>query len=181
MTVISIVGEAEVPSESELIARAARGDLPAFESLYRSNAPRVQAFCRRMTGNEAETDEMVQEVFFRAWQRIGQFESRARLSTWLCQIAANLSFDEARKRQRRQLVPLDTEQHAGREAPSSPQRLDLERAIDSLPEGARRVLVMHDVYGYRHEEIAEISGLSVGTSKSQLHRARLLLREALQP
>jgi len=180
-------------AERALIARAQHGDVGAFEALYHANAPRIYALALRLTGNRSDANELTQDVFVRAWQRLTTFRADAAFASWLHRIAINELFMRARGDRRRTAVirvaddPLDRgEDHA------SPQRegivpavdvaqiVDLERAIAALPAGARRVFVLHDVIGYRHEEIARLTGLAEGTLRAQLHRARKLLMEALE-
>ena len=178
------------------VQSAASGDLAAFEELYRRHAPRIHALCRRMTGDPALADDLLQESFLSVWQHLPRFEGRSRFSTWLHQIAIRTVFDSGRRESRRprlvdapELASFARETAAPRAGDVNPGgaapvsgglRLELERAIERLPEAARRVLVLHDIHGYAHEEIAGMGGISVGTSKSQLHRARMLLREALR-
>ena len=165
------------------IERARQGDLQAFESLYRGSVGRVNALCLRWSGGDvARAEDFVQEVYLRVWEKLSSFEGRARFSSWVHRVAINRLTDLMRVEIRRaELAPMDGELapafdagHAGPE-----MRLDLETAIRSLPAGARVVFVLHDVEGYGHEEIAAMTGLSTGTSKSQLHRARRLLRARL--
>jgi RNA polymerase sigma-70 factor (ECF subfamily) len=165
--------------ERTLVRRAADGDLHAFETLYRSHAGRVHLLCKRLTGDAAQAEDCVQEAFVKAWKSLGAFDGRAKFSTWLHQIAVRVALDEKRKQSRRPQAATMTvaEPTAGRS--SDDLRVALERALHLLPEAARHVVVLHDVYGYQHEEIATMSGWSVGASRSQLHRARLLLRKAL--
>lgn len=170
-------------SETDLVAQAASGDRTAFEALYLAHAKFVYALCFRLSRDAGLADELSQEVFLRAWQRLDRFAGNSRVSTWLCQIAINLFYDSRRREQRRPVLRASTPESA--EAPplagtdNPVLRLDLERAVATLPDGAREVLLLHDIHGYRHEEIAAIVGISIGTSKSQLHRARMLLREEL--
>lgn len=183
MFALPLVSPQDVPLDDSLVAKAAAGDLQAFEAIYRQHAGRIQALCRRLTGDPHEAEEMVQEVFIRAWQKLATFQGRSSLSTWLHQIAIHAVFDAGRRAKRTPTSPIDDAGAATWAAPKSNSglRVDLERAIDDLPAGAREVLVLHDVYGYGHEEIAALNGISAGTSKSQLHRARMLLRERLSP
>jgi RNA polymerase sigma-70 factor (ECF subfamily) len=170
--------------ERDVVRAAQAGDVSAFERLYRENVKRVYALCYRMAGNAHEAEELTQDVFVRAWQKLAGFRGDSAFASWLHPIAVNVTYSERRSRLRREsrvtthddLTPFDTGQ------PQAPQAIgrDLERAIQGLPEGAREVFVLHDVEGFKHEEIGERCGIAVGTSKAQLHRARRLLREALQ-
>jgi RNA polymerase sigma-70 factor (ECF subfamily) len=168
-------------AEADLLARAQRGEVAAFEGLYRRHCRRVHGLVRRLTGDASLADDLTQAAFLRAWQRLATLRDRDRFGAWLLRLAANEVYQDRRAWQRK-WARLDSdeaieERPAGAEAPGA--ALDLERAVAALPRGARDVLVLHDVEGYRHDEIAEMTGSSVGTSKSQLHRARRLLREAL--
>jgi RNA polymerase sigma-70 factor (ECF subfamily) len=161
----------------------------AFEALYREHSGRVYALCLRMSGDPGLAGDLAQESFLHAWQRLGSFRGESLFSTWLHRITVNVVLGEQRSRSRREArvvgdgeLALERAERPGRAGVADPSRgraADLERAIASLPKEARRVLVLHDVEGYRHPEIAAMTGRSVGTCKSQLHRARRLLREAL--
>lgn len=159
---------------------AASGDAHAFERLYRRHVNRVHSLVRRMLGEESE--EVTQEVMIRGWQKLGTFRGEASFGTWLHRLAVNVALNHrsARGRWRQRF----TEQpEGGFEMPARPTSLahglDFETAIAGLPPGARKVFVLHDVEGYRHEEIAGLLGISAGTSKSQLHYARMALRKTL--
>jgi RNA polymerase sigma-70 factor (ECF subfamily) len=150
----------------------------AFEVLYRQHVGRVHALCRRMA--PAEADELTQRAFVKAWEGLPSFQQRSAFGTWLHRLAVNVVLTEQRAASRRQARVIAFE-HPGGSQPPPPvaDRLDLERAIATLPERARQVFVLHDIEGYKHREIAGFMGISDGTSKGQLHRARRLLREAL--
>ncbi len=160
---------------------ASEGDTRAFERLYRKHVPRVHGLARRMVGHE-EADELTQDVFVRAWERLETFRGEAAFGTWIHRVAINvmLARQEVRKRERGRFedddAHVDTTPVTPREAES---RLDVEAALRNLPEGARKVFVLHDMEGYKHHEIAEMLHITVGTSKSQLHRARMLMRDQL--
>ena len=179
-----VADEAKRGRESDLVRAAQAGDLSAFEQLYRENVKRVYALCYRMAGNAQEAEERTQDVFVRAWQKLSGFRGDSAFASWLHPIAVNATHSERRSRQRREsrvtttddLTPFDT----GGVTPRPAFGVDLERALQGLPDGAREVFVLHDVEGYKHEEIAAMTGIASGTSKAQLHRARRLLREALQ-
>ena len=186
----------ERDAERDLVARAQRGDVAAFEALYRANAPRVYALALRLTGNAANAAnaaELTQDVFVHAWQRLSAFRGDAAFASWLHRITVNAMLMRARSEGRRNariLIQSDDDEHT--DEPTSDdltgsvpavdvaQAVDLERAIAALPPGARRVFVLHDVIGYRHEEIARLTGLAEGTLRAQLHRARRLLMEVLE-
>jgi len=159
---------------------AASGDAHAFERLYRQHVNRVHSLVRRMLGEESE--EVTQEVLVRAWQKLGTFRGEASFGTWLHRLAVNVALNHrsARGRWRRRFTeqPDHEFELPARPAPSVPG-LDFEAAIGGLPPGARKVFVLHDIEGYRHQEIAGLLGITAGTSKSQLHYARMALRKAL--
>lgn len=167
-----------------LVERARLGERRAFETLYRENVGRVYALCLRMSGDADRAEELTQDVFVRAWSRLSSFRGDSQFSTWLHRIAVNAVLQKRRGDKRRELrvETRDAEQLAEAPAPrvTTMERMDLERAVAALPEGARAVFLLHDVQGYKHHEIADMMGLAVGTTKAQLHRARRLLREALE-
>jgi RNA polymerase sigma-70 factor (ECF subfamily) len=169
------------------VALATAGDRQAFERLYRQHVTRVFSLCARMVGDRAYAEELTQDVFVRAWEKAHLFRGESSFSTWLHRLAVNVVLN-ARKSDSRQKAKFeDTDEDDGIDAlPGSigsrlapGDLLDLERAIAQLPPGARRVFVLYDIEGYKHEEIAEQLGVTTGATKAQLHRARLLLREAL--
>lgn len=164
------------------VVAAREGDESAFRRLYEGNVGRVYALCLRLEGDRGRAEELTQDVFVRAWDRLATFRGESAFSTWLHRLAVNTVLGDRRSAWRRgrheQAHPAPEELPvAALEAPAG-LALDLEQVIAALPAGARTVLVLHDVEGYQHEEIASLTGISVGTSKSQLFRARRLLREA---
>jgi RNA polymerase sigma-70 factor (ECF subfamily) len=169
--------------EWRLVQAAQGGDLSAFERLYRENERKVFGLCFRMASDPALAEELTQDVFVRAWQKLGSFQGRSAFSSWLYPLAVNVALSERRTRRRRTSREMATDDLTPFERPEKPKApdssVDLERAMASLPPGARVVFVLHDVEGYRHEEIANMTGMAEGTSKAQLHRARRLLRERL--
>jgi len=161
---------------------AASGDAHAFERLYRTHLARIASLARRMLGDE-DADDVIQDVFVRAWQKLATFRGEAAFGTWLHRLAVNviLGRRETLGIRRRRHLDGDSALETVPSRRQSPEiSLDFETAIGRLPEGARRVFVLHDVEGYRHDEIAEMLGLATGTSKSQLHRARMALRQHLE-
>lgn len=166
-----------------LIHRAQAGDTAAFERLYRANVGRVYAVCLRLAADPVRAEELTQDAFVRAWEKLGSFRGDAAFSTWLHRIAVNAFLmsnrTDSRRNARLQVVGDPIELETVGRLPVSETSIDLERAIAMLPEGARTVFVLHDIEGYQHEEIAQLMDIAAGTSKSQLHRARKLLREAL--
>jgi RNA polymerase sigma-70 factor (ECF subfamily) len=167
-----------------LIRRAQAGDTAAFERLYRTNVGRVYAVCLRLAADPVRAEELTQDAFVRAWEKLGSFRGDAAFSTWLHRIAVNAFLMSARTDSRRaarlRIVGDPVDVGGGGAVPVPETGIDLERAIGGLPDGARTVFVLHDIEGYRHEEIAQLMNIAPGTSKSQLHRARKLLREALE-
>jgi RNA polymerase sigma-70 factor (ECF subfamily) len=173
--------EREAADEARLVADAAKGDVRAFERLYRLHAPRVHGLCLRLTGNAATAEDCVQEAFVAAWKALPKFEARAKFSTWLHRIAVNAVLARRRGLAAHLETTVEDEQFVldrlGGHDASPP--IDVLKAIDSLPPGARSVLVLVGLYGHSHEEAAAQLGIAVGTCKAQLHRARQLLAERL--
>ncbi|MGD8375863.1 MAG: RNA polymerase sigma factor [Acidobacteriota bacterium] len=169
----------------EQVHQARHGNVDAFEAIYRRTHRRVYAICLRMAGDPSRAEEMVQETYLKAWSRLETYRAGTRFEAWLGRIAVNATLSEARsrgRRSRREMPVADPDRWDPPFGGAGPaDGIDLERAIASLPPGARRIYVLHDVEGFRHREIAEELGLSSGTTKAQLHRARRLLREALTP
>lgn len=181
---VGLPGEAATTSIPELVERAQRGDQAAFEHLYRKYAGRVYAVCLRLSANAGRAEELTQEAFVRAWHMLATFRGESDFFSWLYRVAVNVVFSDLRSKRRREkrvlatgnLLYYDKKEAGGMEGTA----LDLEKAIAELPKQARTVFILHDVEGYRHEEVAEMMNLSIGTCKSQLHRARRILREALE-
>jgi RNA polymerase sigma-70 factor (ECF subfamily) len=168
---------------NETVRMAQQGDAEAFRALYEANVGRVYAVCLRFAGDRGTAEEHTQDVFVRAWQRLHTFRGESAFSTWLYRLTVNevLQARRAGGRRSARVSYTDEPEKLPRLTPSAPARAtDLERAIAALPEGARTVFVLYDVEGYQHEEIARLTGIAEGTSKAQLHRARRLLREALE-
>lgn len=170
-------------TEHELILRAQHGDAGAIEALYRRHAPRVHTVIRRLTADASQADDVAQEAWIRAIRALPTFREQALFGTWLHRIAVNCALYRRREQARRgsrelempdELLPRSPEEH--------PElRVTLERAIERLPPGMRRVLVLHDVEGYTHDEIGELLGVAPGTCKSQLFKARAKMRALLRP
>jgi RNA polymerase sigma-70 factor (ECF subfamily) len=163
------------------VALAAAGDTTAFERLYQAHVVRIHNLTRRMLGGQ-EADEVTQDIFVRTWQKLGQFRGESAFSTWLHRLAVNVVI-ERRRRFAIQRERMSDDVAAFDGLSVAPARVDLtvdmEHAIEQLPPGAREIFVLHDVEGYKHREIAALLGIASGTSKRQLHRARMLLREYL--
>ena len=175
----------EKPAVLDSIRRAQAGDVDAFELLYREHAGRIYALCLRLkAGDTTDATELMQDVFIKAWRRLATFRGDSAFSSWLHRLAVNTMLENARsdgRRTARVLTMDDTSPLAGAARSSGIElKMDMENAIASLPKGARLAFVLHDVEGYRHQEIAEQLSVSVGTIKAQLHRARRLLRERLE-
>jgi RNA polymerase sigma-70 factor (ECF subfamily) len=178
-------------SEAEAIEKAKQGNAQAFEVLYNLHTRRVYSLCLRMTANAAEAEDLTQEAFLQLYRKIATFRGESAFSTWLHRMAVNVVLMRLRKKGL-PVVPLEETIETEEEAPKkelggedaklagSIERLQLERAIERLPPGYRTIFVLHDVEGYEHNEIAGIVGCSIGNSKSQLHKARLKLRDFLK-
>lgn len=174
------------PSLTDDVARAATGDRRAFERLYRAHVDKVFTLCTRMVGERQRAEELTQDVFVRVWEKLGQFRGDSAFGTWLHRMAVNVVLNDRQAEKRRRdrhddsIQDLDQLPHGNvRPLPVPGLSIDLESAIATLPPGARKVFVLHDVEGYTHEEIAGMLGVTAGGCKAQLHRARMLLREAL--
>ena len=182
--------DATVGRESTLAARAKRGEVDAFEELYRAHAGRVYALCLRLTADSTKARELTQDVFVKAWEALPEFRGDSNITTWLHRIAVNAMLMQRRSDKRRTArVSLagdeDDDADAAVQGAAPPMdvatAIDLERAVAALPPGIRRAFVLHDVEGYSHEEIARMTGLAAGTLRAQLHRARQLLIRMLSP
>ena len=167
-----------------LVARAQRGDANAFEALYREHAPRVFALALRLTGERRRAEELTQDAFVQAWQRLQSFRGESAFASWLHRLTTNVFLMDTRTTRRREQrvepVELPESHERGGRDEDHESRMDLESAIAALPPGARTALVLHDIEGYRHEEIARLLGVATGTVKAQVHRARQLLMRRLE-
>ncbi len=172
-------------TEKRQVEKARAGDRLAFEQLYRSHCDRIYALCWRMCGSDRGlAEDMVQEAFIRAWNKLHLFKGDSKFGTWLHRLAVNVVLSDKRIRvkrvKREQPMEAETERVlVGQKDVVAGLRRDLESAIAGLPERARTVLVLYDIEGYQHNEIAEMTGMAVGSSKAQLHRARKLVRDVL--
>lgn len=172
-------------TEERQVDRARAGDRLAFEQLYRSHCGRIYALCWRMCGGDRGlAEDMVQEAFIRAWNKLHLFKGDSKFGTWLHRLAVNVVLSDKRIRvkqvQREQPMATETERVlVGQKDVVAGLRKDLESAIAGLPERARTVLILYDIEGYQHQEIAEMTGMAVGSSKAQLHRARKMVRDVL--
>ncbi len=167
----------------ELSRRAQNGDTAAFEALYRAEVGRIFAVCIRMTGDRTRAEALTQDAFVQAWRSLGQFRGDSAFSTWLFRIAVNVVRMSQRSDARRKtrISSEDALEHVPppAERPRHDEAIDLEDAIADLSPQARSVLVLYDIEGYSHAEIADMLEIAPGTSKAHLHRARKLLRKML--
>lgn len=169
-------------ADADLVRRAVDGDVRAFEVLYRRHVGRVHGAVWRLAGmNRARAEELTQEAFVRAWQKLASFRFESAFTTWLHRLAVNVALMDLRDRDPvRDAEPEDAELALQTATPfCAGEREDLERAVAALPPRARAVLVLHDIEGWKHGEIAEQLGMAIGSSKAQLHRARGLLQRRL--
>jgi RNA polymerase sigma-70 factor, ECF subfamily len=176
-------------ADLELARRCQKGDAGAFEELYRQHAGRLYGLVFRMAGSAQDAEDLLQEVFLQAHRKLASFRGDSTLATWLYRLGMNHCLDYLRGRQARMGRATDSLDEEGMQEPVAPapvvpaavSRLDLERAIARLPEGCRAAFLLHDVEGFEHNEVARILGVSEGTSKSQVHKARMKLRAMLSP
>jgi len=179
--------------EAEAILLAQQGNAAAFERLYRLHNRRVYSLCLRMVGNTAEAEDLTQEAFLQLFRKIATFRGESAFSTWLHRLAVNVVLMKLRRKtgnesSLEQMTEPDEESGTPRRdfgtvdltLVGSLDRINLQRAVEQLPPGYKAIFVLHDVQGYEHNEIAEIMGCSIGNSKSQLHKARMRLRDLLQ-
>ena len=174
-------------SDLDLTQAAARGDMGAFETLYERYYRRVYSLCLRMVANVTEAEDLTQEVFIQLLRKLGSFRGESAFTTWLHRLTVNHVLMHFRKRGVRMEKTTDEGEvpeqvEVGSDRPQAMpvvDRIALDNAIAQLPPGYRSVFVLHDVEGYEHEEVASLLGVSVGTSKSQLHKARMRLRDLL--
>jgi RNA polymerase sigma-70 factor, ECF subfamily len=179
-------------SLTEIIHLAQQGDAAAFERLYQSHSRRVYALCLRMVRNPTEAEDLTQEAFLQTYRKIQTFRGESSFSTWLHRVTANIVLMKLRRRKHAEVsleenTEHDEESHAPRnefgradlQLTGSIDRINLQRAIDQLPPGFKSIFILHDIHGYKHNEIAGILGCSTGNSKSQLHKARMRLRALL--
>ncbi|MFZ0279830.1 MAG: sigma-70 family RNA polymerase sigma factor [Candidatus Sulfotelmatobacter sp.] len=180
------------PSEAQLIELAKRGDAEAFQALYDKHKRRVYSLCLRMTANTAEAEDLAQEAFLQLFRKIATFRGESAFSTWLHRLSVNVVLMHLRKKSLPVVSLEETTQGTEEDSPKrdfgaddialagSIDRMQLQRAVDNLPPGYRTIFVLHDIEGYEHNEIARIAGCSIGNSKSQLHKARMKLRDLLK-
>jgi RNA polymerase sigma-70 factor (ECF subfamily) len=179
-------------SEAEAIREAKNGDAEAFEYLYRAHCKRVYGLCLRMIKNRAEAEDLTQQAFLQLYRKIGTFRGESGFSTWLYRVTANVVLMYLRRRKPTEVLADDLEGHSPDDKGSRAytasdnsmlgaiERLNLKRAIRKLPPGYKKLFLLHDIFGYEHNEIAGLLGCSTGCPKSQLHKARRRLRQLLQ-
>jgi len=172
-----------VDQESELIARAKQGDQDAFHQLYENYYRRIYALCWRMLADKDSAEDVCQEVFVQLWQKINNFRGESKFSTWLHSVATNIVLGHLRKQknwfQRIFSIEDQNVEEGSVELIDERESSDLDKKIQQLPERARIVFVLFAIEGYRHEEIAKMLNMAVGSSKSQYHRAKSLLKASL--
>jgi len=191
-TLIKRAATEDALTEAEAIELAKQGGMEAFEFLYHLHKRRVYSLCLRMTSNTAEAEDLAQEAFLQLFRKVGTFRGESAFSTWLHRLAVNVVLMHLRRKNLPE-VPLDESGEPGNEdvpkreiglpdpaLVGSLDRVNLERALETLPPGYRTIFVLHDMEGYEHNEIADMMGCSIGNSKSQLHKARMKLRDLLQ-
>jgi RNA polymerase sigma-70 factor, ECF subfamily len=171
-------------ADADLVERCRAGDTEAFAALYREQSPRIFALTRRMGGSPEAGEDLLQEVFLQAYRKLGSFKGDAAIGTWLYRLALNHCLDYVRGRRARMDRVTDSldpdtgfEPTAPRDTPMA--RVDLQRAIDQLPDGCREAFILHDVEGFDHKEVGRLLGIAEGTSKSQVFKARMKLRAFL--
>ncbi len=167
--------------DSKLIEESVRGSKYAFRELFNKNVSKIYSLCLRISADKHIAEEITQEVFINAWEKLGTFRHECKFSTWLHRIAVNRYLMLVRSEKPKAGVTEEIAKSIVSTDPSkaAEQRIDLENAISKLPDKARAVLVLHDIEGYKHYEISEMMSIEEGTSKAHLHRARKLLREEL--
>jgi RNA polymerase sigma-70 factor, ECF subfamily len=184
----SSVTAAAYQDDLALAERCRAGDFEAFEALYREHASRLYGLTLRMLGNRTDAEDMLQDIFMTAHRKLTSYRGDARLSTWLFRLATNLCLDHLRSKAARMACATSSLEDDNAAEPVSPSsgpavgavaQIDLERAIARLPEGCRAAFLLHDVEGFEHREVGAMLGISEGTSKSQVHKARLKLRKLL--
>jgi RNA polymerase sigma-70 factor (ECF subfamily) len=171
-------------ADLELAGRIRSGDGAAFEMLYQQHAPRLYNLAFRMAGSATDADDLLQDIFLLAYRKVGSFRGESSLGTWLYRLAMNHCLDVLRSRQSRQGQQTDSLDEEGMAPAAAPalgavSRIDLDRAIGRLPQACRAAFLLHDVEGFGHQEVGTILGISEGTSKSQVHKARLRIRAYL--
>ena len=175
--------------DQTLVARCRKGEVPAFEELYKRHSSRLYSVAYRMTGSAADAEDLLQDIFLQIHRRLDSYRGEAALGTWLHRLAVNACLDFLRSKQGRRQKATDSLDevdsvepvaHASWRPDSALNRMDLERAVAQLPPSYRQAFLLHDVEGFEHHEISESLGIAVGTSKSLVHKARMRLRTLLR-
>jgi RNA polymerase sigma-70 factor, ECF subfamily len=185
--VTRLTGGSSRQDDLALVERCRQGDLGAFDEVYRAHSRKLYGLAVRMLGNPADAEDMLQEIFLAAHRKLDSFRGESALGTWLYRLAVNLCLDYLRSRTGRAIHmtdaladdPVLADASSHRLAERAVTKMDLERAIAQLPEGCRTAFLLHDVQGLEHQEVGEIMGIAEGTSKSQVHKARMRLRTLL--
>ena len=172
-------------SDREIVSRCQAGDIEAFESLYRQHAARLYTLASRMAGSAEDGEDLLQEIFLQVYRKLGSFKGDSAVGTWMYRLALNHCLDYVRSRQTKmskltETLDADTSFEPMARGDSAIARMDLERALDRLPDGCREAFVLHDVEGFGHKEVGDLLGIAEGTSKSQVFKARLKLRAFLR-
>ena len=167
------------PDESSLIQRSQNGDHRAFEQLYRANLAKVHGLCYRLCGQRELAEDLTQEAFVRAWQKLDSFRGDSAFGSWLYRLTSNVVIGYLRTQSKWKMVNFDIQEHESLLgfAKMDTSRPDIELKLAQLPDQARVVVILHEYLGYQHNEISELTGMAVGTSKSHLHRAKDLLKQ----
>jgi RNA polymerase sigma factor (sigma-70 family) len=176
-----IIGANNISEDIELVNRAKKSDIKAFEKLYRKYIGRIYSLALRMSNDSRIAEELSQEIFIRVWQKLELFKGRSNFYTWLHRLAINFILNEKKSKSRhhKNEILIDERIIEPAEKNNLDLSLDLEKAISYLPEGAKEIFILYDIEGMQHDEIARLKNITVGASKSQLHRARKILRGML--
>jgi RNA polymerase sigma-70 factor (ECF subfamily) len=174
---------ATIDTDADAVRKAQAGDVDAFGAMYRAHAPAVYTLCRRMVHSEQEARDLVQDIFVRAWEKLATFRGESALGTWLHRLGVNVILEHLRVSRRDALRFVDDVADdvpaRGSAAARTDAAIDVAAALDRMPNGSRVVLVLHDIEGYSHDEIAALTGIAPGTSRAQLWRARRHLARIL--
>lgn len=178
---LQLVSDTQANSQSDLdlIVKAAAGDKIAFKAIYDTHLPQVYGLCSRLCADKSQAEDATQEVFIQLWQKIKNFKGESKFSTWLHSVAANITISYIRRQKGwwQKMMNIEDSHYHEQTAEASMNTIDIESLIRRLPERARMVFVLHAIEGYRHEQVAEMLDMAVGTSKTQFHRARKLIEE----
>ncbi len=167
-----------IEDESQLVLRCQHGDQRAFEQLYRANVGKVYALCLRLCGQKSLAEDLTQEAFIRAWQKLASFRGDAAFSSWLYRLTTNVVIGHLRKHTKWRIESLDEQEYEQTAAKTRPFGIEqeIDQALRCLPDTGRVVLILVEYLGYQHNEISELTGMAIGTSKTHLHRARAKLK-----